>query len=123
MGNKPVGGRARLLIVLGGLTAIAPVSIDMYLPALPDLARDLSVSASTAQLTVTACIVGLAGGQVVTGPLSDQLGRRLPLLVCTALYALASLVCVASPSAEVLIAARLGQGIAGSAGVVIARFA
>jgi DHA1 family bicyclomycin/chloramphenicol resistance-like MFS transporter len=93
----------------------------MYLPALPDLARELSVSASTAQLTVTACIVGLAGGQVVTGPLSDQLGRRLPLLVCTALYAVASLLCAAAPSAEVLIAARLAQGVAGSAGIVIAR--
>jgi DHA1 family bicyclomycin/chloramphenicol resistance-like MFS transporter len=97
------------------------VSIDMYLPALPDLADDLSISASTAQLTVTACMIGLAGGQVVTGPLSDQLGRRLPLLVCTALYAIASLLCAAAPSAGVLIAARLAQGIAGSAGIVIAR--
>jgi DHA1 family bicyclomycin/chloramphenicol resistance-like MFS transporter len=93
----------------------------MYLPALPDLADDLSTSASTAQLTVTACIVGLAGGQLVTGPLSDQWGRRRPLLVGTALYALASLLCAAAPSAGVLIAARLAQGIAGSAGVVIAR--
>jgi MFS transporter, DHA1 family, multidrug resistance protein len=65
----------RLLVILGGLTAIAPVSIDMYLPALPQLAEDLSTSASTAQLTVTACIVGLAGGQVLTGPLSDQCTR------------------------------------------------
>jgi DHA1 family bicyclomycin/chloramphenicol resistance-like MFS transporter len=97
------------------------VSIDMYLPALPDLADDLSTSASTAQLTVTACIVGLAGGQVVTGPLSDQWGRRLPLLVCTALYGVASLLCAAAPSAEVLIGARLAQGLAGSAGIVIAR--
>jgi MFS transporter, DHA1 family, multidrug resistance protein len=93
----------------------------MYLPALPDLARDLSVSASTAQLTVTACIVGLACGQLLTGPLSDQVGRRRPLLVCTALYVLASVLCAAAPSAEVLIGARLAQGVAGSAGIVIAR--
>jgi DHA1 family bicyclomycin/chloramphenicol resistance-like MFS transporter len=111
----------RLLIVLGGLTAIGPVSIDMYLPALPELAHDLSTSASTAQLTVTACMVGLAGGQVVTGPLSDQWGRRHPLLVCTALYALASVLCAVAPSAPALIAARLLQGTAGSAGIVIAR--
>jgi DHA1 family bicyclomycin/chloramphenicol resistance-like MFS transporter len=103
------------------LTAIAPVSIDMYLPALPELANDLSTGASAAQLTVTSCIIGLAGGQVVTGPLSDQWGRRAPLLVCIALYSLASVLCAAAPSLEVLVAARLVQGTAGSAGVVIAR--
>jgi DHA1 family bicyclomycin/chloramphenicol resistance-like MFS transporter len=111
----------KLLLILAGLTAIAPVSIDMYLPALPELARDLSTTASTAQLTVTACMIGLAGGQVLTGPLSDQWGRRRPLVVCTALYVLASLACAVAPSAEVLLAARLAQGIAGSAGIAISR--
>jgi DHA1 family bicyclomycin/chloramphenicol resistance-like MFS transporter len=112
---------AQLVLILGGLTAIAPVSIDMYLPGLPELARDLSTSASAAQLTVTSCIVGLAGGQIVTGPLSDQWGRRAPLVVCIALYSLASVLCAFAPSVEVLVAARLVQGSVGSAGTVIAR--
>jgi DHA1 family bicyclomycin/chloramphenicol resistance-like MFS transporter len=113
--------RVRRLLILAGLTAIGPVSIDMYLPALPELADDLSAGASLTQLTVTACLVGLAAGQVVTGPISDRWGRRRPLLVCTALYALASLLCAAAPSVEVLVGARLAQGVAGSAGIVIAR--
>jgi DHA1 family bicyclomycin/chloramphenicol resistance-like MFS transporter len=111
----------KLLLILAALTAIAPVSIDMYLPALPELARDLSTSASTAQLTVTACMIGLAGGQVLTGPLSDQWGRRRPLLICTGLYVLASLLCAVAPSAEVLLLARLAQGTTGSAGIAISR--
>ncbi len=111
----------RRLFVLGGLSAIGPLSIDMYLPALPALARDLSTSASLTQLTVTACLIGLAGGQVLTGSISDRFGRRRPLLVCTALYALASLLCAGAPSVGLLIAARLVQGMAGSAGIVISR--
>ena len=109
------------LLILGGLSAIGPVSIDMYLPALPELARDLDASASMAQLTVTACIVGLAVGQVLTGAISDRHGRRGPLLIFTALYAAASVLCAVAPGIELLIVARLLQGLAGSAGIVIAR--
>jgi MFS transporter, DHA1 family, multidrug resistance protein len=111
----------RRLLILGGLTAIAPVSIDMYLPALPELADDLSAGASLTQLTVTACLVGLAVGQVLIGPVSDRFGRRGPLIVCCALYAVASLACAAAPSVELLVGARLAQGLSGSAGIVIAR--
>ncbi|MFD0684662.1 multidrug effflux MFS transporter [Actinomadura fibrosa] len=116
-------GRRRLVFVtvLGALTAIAPLSIDMYLPALPELASDLSTGAMQAQLTLTACVVGLALGQAVAGPLSDALGRRRPLLVGLAVYALASLLCVAAPTVEALLALRFVQGAAGAAGIVIGR--
>ena len=116
-------GRARLslVVVLGALTALAPLSIDMYLPALPALSDDLSTGAMQAQLTLTACIVGLAAGQAVAGPLSDAFGRRRPLLVGLAGYVVASLLCAAAPTVEALIALRLVQGAAGAAGIVIAR--
>ncbi|MGC4954912.1 multidrug effflux MFS transporter [Actinomadura citrea] len=117
----PAGRRPVLVLVLGALTAMAPLSIDMYLPALPRLSADLSTGAVQAQLTLTACVVGLAIGQAVAGPLSDRLGRRRPLLAGLAAYTAASLLCVAAPSVETLIALRLVQGAAGAAGIVIAR--
>jgi MFS transporter, DHA1 family, multidrug resistance protein len=113
--------RLRLTLLLGALTAIAPLCIDMYLPALPRLATDLSTGATQAQLTLTACLIGLAFGQVVAGPLSDSLGRRRPLLVGMGLFAIASLLCMTAPSIEVLLVLRLVQGAAGAAGIVIAR--
>jgi DHA1 family bicyclomycin/chloramphenicol resistance-like MFS transporter len=113
--------RARLFVLLGGLTAFGPLSIDMYLPALPAIGRDLAASESVIQLTLTACLVGLALGQIVAGPLSDRLGRRRPLLIGVAGYVLASLLCATAPAAPVLVAYRLLQGLAGAAGIVIAR--
>jgi MFS transporter, DHA1 family, multidrug resistance protein len=117
----PAGRRVALIGVLGALTAMAPLSIDMYLPALPRVASDLSTGAMQAQLTLTACVVGLAAGQAVAGPLSDAFGRRRPLLAGLAAYAVASLLCVAAPNVETLIALRVVQGAAGAAGIVIAR--
>lgn len=123
----PAGAAARadrrvaLILVLGALSAMAPLSIDMYLPALPRVASDLSTGAVQAQLTLTACVAGLAAGQAVAGPLSDALGRRGPLLAGLAAYAVASLLCVAAPNVETLIALRVVQGAAGAAGIVIAR--
>ncbi|MUN36418.1 multidrug effflux MFS transporter [Actinomadura litoris] len=113
--------RLMLILVLGALTAVAPLSIDMYLPALPRLASDLSTGAMQVQLTLTACVVGLAAGQIIAGPLSDALGRRRPLLVGLALYAIASALCVMVPNVETFIALRLVQGAAGAAGIVIGR--
>ncbi|MEU5883580.1 multidrug effflux MFS transporter [Spirillospora sp. NPDC047279] len=113
--------RLRLIVILGALTAIAPLSIDMYLPALPDLTADLSTGATRAQLTLTACVIGLAAGQVVAGPLSDRWGRRRPLLVGLLAYSAASLACMLAPSVETFIGFRLVQGAAGAAGIVIAR--
>ncbi len=112
---------ARLILILGSLSAFAPLSIDMYLPALPALAADLHGSASEIQLTLTACFVGLALGQIVAGPLSDAYGRRRPMLVGLAAFAVASLLCAASPNVATLIALRFVQGAAGAAGIVISR--
>ena len=114
-------GRARLFVLLGGLTAFGPLSIDMYLPALPAIGRDLAASESMIQLTLTACLIGLAIGQVVAGPVSDALGRRRPLLIGVAGYVMASLLCAVAPTAAILVALRLLQGLTGAAGIVIAR--
>ncbi|MET3175449.1 UNVERIFIED_ORG: MFS family permease [Arthrobacter sp. UYCu721] len=70
-----------LAIVLGLLTILGPISMDLYLPVLPALTAELQSTTSVAQLTITACLLGLAIGQVVAGPLSDRLGRRTPLLI------------------------------------------
>lgn len=93
----------------------------MYIPGLPSLSRELSVPASSAQLTVTGCMVGLGLGQLVAGPLSDSLGRRRPLLTGLTGYIVASLMCALAPSIGVLVAMRLIQGMAGGVGIVIAR--
>ena len=113
--------RTRRLLILGGLVAFGPLSIDMYLPGLPQLAGDLGAGASATQLTLTACLAGLALGQLVAGPLSDRFGRRRPMLAGVGAYALASLLCAAAPSVQVLTGMRFVQGLAGAAGIVIAR--
>lgn len=112
--------RARHVLLLGGLMAFAPLSSDLYLPSLPMLSRDLGINVSQAQMTLSACILGLALGQLIVGPLSDALGRRRPLLVGIAVYVLASLLCVVTPSISYLIVLRCAQGVAGAAGIVIA---
>lgn len=110
----------RIVVVLGLLEVFGPISMDLYMPALPGLARDLGSSDSLAQATMSACMLGLALGQLVTGPLSDRLGRRRPLLVGVALFAVCSLLCAVAPSIGVLLVARFFQGLSGSAGIVIA---
>ncbi|WIV57431.1 multidrug effflux MFS transporter [Amycolatopsis nalaikhensis] len=117
------GRRAQLkfVLVLGGLTAFGPLSIDMYLPALPRMAGDLHAADSTVQLTLSVFIVGLALGQLVLGPLSDAFGRRRPLLVGLVLYVVGSVLCAVSPDAWLLVAARFVQSLGAAAGVVIAR--
>ena len=117
----PARPPAYTVVVLGLLTMFGPLSLDLYLPALPQLADDLATSASAAQLSITACLVGLALGQLVAGPLSDRLGRRRPLIVGLLAYLLASIACALAPSVEVLVALRLIQGLAGAAGIVISR--
>ncbi|RSS58313.1 Bcr/CflA family efflux MFS transporter [Streptomyces sp. WAC06614] len=112
---------ALVVFVLGGLTALAPLSMDMYLPALPEVTTALSSPAATVQLTLTACLAGMALGQLVIGPMSDKWGRRRPLLVGMVVYVLATAVCALAPSAGLLIGFRLLQGLAGAAGIVIAR--
>lgn len=111
----------RLIVVLGALSAFGPLSIDMYLPGLPSMTADLSAPASAAQLTVTACLIGLGVGQLIAGPVSDALGRRPVLLVGLAAYVVASLLCAAAPDVWVLVAVRFAQGMAGAFGIVLAR--
>src|SRR6266702_68425 len=113
--------RAWLVFILGALTAFGPLSIDMYLPALPSLSRDFGTGASPVQLTLSACLLGLALGQAIAGPISDSLGRRRPLYAGLAAYAAASALCVVAPSVTVLTGLRLVQGLGGAAGIVIAR--
>ncbi|MFI6898657.1 multidrug effflux MFS transporter, partial [Streptomyces sp. NPDC050256] len=108
-------------LVLGGLTALPPLSMDMYLPALPAVTDALHAPAATVQLTLTACLAGMALGQLVVGPMSDRWGRRRPLLVGMLVYVFATAICVFAPTAELLIGFRLLQGLAGAAGIVIAR--
>lgn len=117
------GRRAGLLLtlILGGLTALPPLSIDMYLPALPEVSGALHVPAASAQLTLTACLIGLAVGQLVAGPMSDRFGRRRPLLIGMTGYVLAGVACALAPTAATLTGFRLVQGLTGAAGVVIAR--
>jgi DHA1 family bicyclomycin/chloramphenicol resistance-like MFS transporter len=107
--------------VLGALTAAAPLSLDTYLPALPALTADLRTAPSVAQLSLTSCLVGLALGQLVAGPLSDVLGRRRPMLLGSAGFAVVSALCAVAPSVAVLVALRLAQGLLGAVGIVVAR--
>ncbi|MGW1914158.1 multidrug effflux MFS transporter [Streptomyces sp. NPDC002076] len=108
-------------LVLGGLTATPPLAMDMYLPALPEVTGSLHAPAATVQLTLTACLLGMALGQLVVGPMSDRWGRRRPLLAGLAVYLLATALCALAPDVETLVALRLAQGLAGAAGIVIAR--
>ncbi|KFG08696.1 multidrug effflux MFS transporter [Streptomyces scabiei] len=113
--------RAPLVLILGSLTALGPLTIDLYLPALPQVSGDLHVSAAVTQLTLTTFMIGIALGQLVIGPLSDTLGRRRPLLIGLSAYVVAGALCALAPTATVLIGMRLVQGLAGAAGIVIAR--
>ncbi len=130
MSDQPAGNRGSvrqntgglwLIITLGALSGFGPLCLDMYLPALPALPAALSSTSSAAQLTLSACIVGLAVGQLITGPMSDRLGRRGPLLVGVALFVVASVICAVTTSMTLLIVVRLVQGAAGAAGIVVGR--
>lgn len=109
----------RCIAVLGSLSVFGPLSMDLYLPALPELASDLSTTHASAQLTMSACMLGLGAGQLIAGPLSDRFGRRIPLICGIALFSVLSLLCAIAPTIEALVVARFLQGLAGSAGVVI----
>ena len=119
--NKSLRRKARFALILGALTAFGPLSIDMYVPALPQLSGELGASSSESQLTLTAVLLGLAFGQLVAGPISDAVGRRRPLLVGLALYITASVLCALSGQIYALALLRLLQGFGAAAGIVIAR--
>jgi DHA1 family bicyclomycin/chloramphenicol resistance-like MFS transporter len=113
--------RVWFIILLGSLSAFGPLSLDMYLPALPALSTDFHTSSSLAQLSLTACMIGLSVGQLFSGAWSDIRGRRMPLLLFLAIYGLSSVLCAFAPSIGTLIALRFIQGFAGAAGIVISR--
>ncbi|MEU9212386.1 multidrug effflux MFS transporter [Streptomyces sp. NPDC048415] len=108
-------------LILGGLTATPPLAMDMYLPSLPAVTKSLHAPAATVQLTLTACLAGMALGQLVVGPMSDRWGRKRPLLAGLVVYIVATALCALAPNVELLVALRLAQGLAGAAGIVIAR--
>lgn len=111
----------RLVLLLGALTAFAPMSIDMYLSSLPEIGHSLSARPDQTQATLAAFFAGMAIGQFVYGPLSDRLGRRGPLLTGIGVYIVASLACALAPSIHALIGARFVQALGGCAGAVVAR--
>ena len=112
--------RALHVLILGALSALGPLSTDMYLPALPTISHDLGATMAQTQLTLSAGILGLSLGQVIAGPSSDALGRRRPLLAGVVAFALASLLCIVAPSIAALTILRFVQGVAGAAGIAIA---
>ena len=118
--TRAVPPMARTALVLGAFVAVGPLTIDMYLPALPTIANELQTTEAAVQLTLTGTLVGLALGQLVIGPLSDALGRRGPLLTGTALHVVASLLIMVAPSIAVLGALRVLQGVGTAAGAVVA---
>ena len=115
------GRRLYLLLVLGGLSAVGALSVDMYLPALPTISSGFGTGPSLGQLTITSFAVGLGVAQLVVGPMSDRLGRRRPLVVGLVFYAVASVGCALAPSIGALVACRFVQGAAAGTGMVVAR--
>jgi MFS transporter, DHA1 family, multidrug resistance protein len=114
-------GTFALTLLLAALTALGPLSIDMYLPSLPDIAHVLAAPQARVQLTVSNYLIGFAVGQIFYGPLSDRYGRRPVLLAALALYVTGTGICAATQSIDPLIAARFFQGVGGSGSIVLAR--
>ncbi len=112
--------RVRLVVVLGSLTALGPLTIDTYLPALPGITEDLRTTPGAVGLTLTATLVGFAVGQLLMGPVSDVLGRRRPLMAGAAAHIAASVMCALAPNIAVLTGFRVLQGVAASGAAVVA---
>jgi DHA1 family bicyclomycin/chloramphenicol resistance-like MFS transporter len=112
--------RTRLVVLLGSLCLLGPLSIDMYLPGFPAIAAEFGAAESQIQLSLTTFILGLSAGQLVVGPLSDSWGRRRPLLVGIGSYVVISLICAVAPNAFAFAGLRLLQGLGVAAGFVIA---
>jgi DHA1 family bicyclomycin/chloramphenicol resistance-like MFS transporter len=111
---------AKYVLLLGSMTALPAITTDIYLPSLPEVARDLGTTATAVQLTMTATLIGGAFGQLVIGPLSDRLGRRRPVLIGVTLHVVMSLLCAVAPGIEALIGARALQGFFNASATVVA---
>lgn len=113
--------RLFLTVFLGVMSAMAPLSTDMYLPALPELSSDFGITASVTQLTLTMTMIGMATGQMIMGPVSDRCGRKGPLLAGMVVFALTALGCATVPDIRAFLVLRFLMGFAGASGIVIAR--
>lgn len=113
--------KVRFALILGGLSAFAPLSVDMYLPAFPAMTGQLGATQPEIQLTLTAFVISLAVGQAIAGPLSDAYGRKVPLVAGLTLYAVTSVACAFAPSAPVLVLLRFLEGLGAATGIVISR--
>ncbi|PVW04443.1 Bcr/CflA family drug resistance efflux transporter [Microbacterium sp. Gd 4-13] len=116
----PARRRIVFIVLLGALTALGPFTIDMYLPAFPILREDFQTTEAAIQLTLAGTMIGFALGQLIVGPLSDKVGRRIPLLIVTGLHVVASVLAAFAPSLELLGAARVLMGMGAAAGGVVA---
>lgn len=114
-------GTFALTALLAGLSAVGPLTTDMYLPSLPDIARQLDASTAQVQFTISAYLIGFAAGQILYGPISDRHGRKPVLLGAIMIYCAASVACALSTSIEMLIVARTFQALGGSGGIVLTR--
>ncbi|MGN6766256.1 MAG: MFS transporter, partial [Rhizobiaceae bacterium] len=111
----------RIAIVLGLISAVGPFAIDMYLPALPSIGSDLSASSGAVQMTLLAFFLAVSAGQVLVGPLSDMIGRKVPLYGGLGLFAAGGIGAALSPTIEWLIFFRFVQGFGACAGMVVPR--
>lgn len=118
---SPVPHGWRLVLIIGGLSIFGPLCIDMYLPALPRISRDLHAGTSAVQLSITGCLIGIAVGQLLIGPISDRRGRRSPLLLGIGVFVVSSLACAVVSNVYLLDGLRFAEGLGGAAGIVIAR--
>jgi DHA1 family bicyclomycin/chloramphenicol resistance-like MFS transporter len=118
---KPDRASLSLIVLLGSLAAFDPLSIDMYLPAFPQIGKDLHAGASLVELSLTSFFIGMTLGQLIYGPLSDHYGRKKPLITGMSVYFLASFGCTFSRSIHMLILFRVLQALGGCAGMVITR--
>lgn len=119
--SGPLKSHLPLLLILGSVTAFGPLSIDMYLPAFPAIAREFNTSISTIELTLAVFFMGLAAGQMIYGPLADRFGRKKPLYAGLIIYILSSFLCATATNANALIVYRFFQSLGACAGMVISR--
>ncbi|WP_236683502.1 multidrug effflux MFS transporter [Demequina aurantiaca] len=113
-------GRIGYILMLGALVALGPFTIDLYLPAFPEVAADLNASDAAIQFTLTATMIGFGLGQLIVGPLSDSFGRKKPLIIATTLHVVASIAVALAPTVEWVMVGRVFQGIGAAGGAVVA---